>query len=201
VAGVGLDADHLNRRVAFLHGLQDAHGRSCSAERHHHDVDLAIGLVVDFRTGMKVVGGRIRRTVELVGHEIEVRVLAHKMIHLFNGAVRPLVARRQQQLRPESLEDFLPLEAGRFRHRQDNAVSLDRRHHGQADAGVAAGGLDDDLGGRQDALPFGGLDEGEGWSVFYRATGVLGLPFSVKRDLRVGIQTIDPNQRCIADGF
>lgn len=98
VAGVGFDPDDLNRRVAFLHGLNNAHGSARGAQRDHHDVDLSIRLFVDFRTRMQMVGGRICRAVELVGHEIEVRILPHQVVDFFNGAVGALVARRQQKL-------------------------------------------------------------------------------------------------------
>ena len=77
------------------------------------------------------------------------------------------------------LEDPFALHGGGLGHGQEQPVALDGAHHGQADAGVAAGGLDDGLLRGQLARGLGRLDHGQGRPVLDRASRVEILQFDV----------------------
>ena len=59
------------------------------------------------------------------------------------------------------------LDAERFGHDDDQRIALLGADHGEADAGVAAGRLDDGLAGLQRAAAFGRLDHAQGQAVLH----------------------------------
>jgi len=74
----------------------------------------------------------------------------------------PFSARgRQHHFRAEKTHQAAPFDTEIFGHDDDERIALLRAHHGQADAGVAAGRLDDRLSRPQASVPFGGLDDAE----------------------------------------
>ncbi len=85
-------------------------------------------------------------------------------------------------------------------HDQDDLVALDGRHHGQADAGVARGRLDDGAAGLERAGALGVFDHGQGDAVLDRAAGVAAL--GLDPDLVAGAeQAVDADVRRAADGL
>ncbi len=86
-----------------------------------------------------------------------------------------------------------------FGHGDDEWVALLRTDHGEADAGVAAGGFDDGLAGLECAGAFGVFDDAEGEAVLDGAEGVEGFDFDVEVDVG-GSELVDANDRGVADG-
>src|SRR5262249_36468741 len=81
---------------------------------------------------------------------------------------------REDQRGAVGVEQGAALERHRLRHGQDEAVALHRAHERQADAGVAAGGLDDDaLAGADLAVALGGLDHRQGDAILDAAARVV----------------------------
>ena len=78
-------------------------------------------------------------------------------------------AGRQDQLGAEHRQQRAPLQRHRLRHGQDELVALGRRHERQRDAGVAAGGLDDDGVLLEDPALLGVLDHGHADAVLHAA--------------------------------
>ena len=86
-----------------------------------------------------------------------------------------------------------------FGHDEDEAVALHGAHHGQADAGVPGGGLDDDRVRLQHPASLGVLDHGQGDAVLDRSTRVATL--ELDPDLDAGVEeAMDADVGCVADG-
>src|SRR5690606_38836885 len=86
---------------------------------------------------------------------------------------------RDDDLGAERLEELDLLAAHLVGDREDASVPLDGRGEGEADAGVAAGPLDDDAAGLEATLAFGGLDDRRADPVLDRAAGVEELRLDV----------------------
>jgi hypothetical protein len=67
----------------------------------------------------------------------------------------------ENDLGAEDAHQPAPLDRETVRHRDDERVIFLRANHRKADAGIAAGGLDDSLSGFQRAVALGGLDDVE----------------------------------------
>src|SRR5581483_9416102 len=78
------------------------------------------------------------------------RRLLRDLVRLAQGFTEPFGARREDELRAEGLEKLSALDGKRIGHDQDAAIAFRRRDERQADAGVAAGRLDDDALARLD---------------------------------------------------
>ena len=107
MARIGLHTNHLNGRVSLFHRVQDAHHRPRGAQSDDHDIHLAVGLLVDLRSGAELVGHGIGGIVELVGHEVFIRVFAHQPINFFYGTIGAESSRREEQLSPQGLMTML----------------------------------------------------------------------------------------------
>ncbi len=114
----------------------------------------------------------VGRIVELVGQEVEFRMLAGHGIGLFNGAVGCPSGRRQDYFRSIGLHDLSAFNGGRLRHDQLTAVSFGGTDHGQADTGITAGRLKKHLVARQFAAFLACLYHGQGNSVLDGSTGI-----------------------------
>ena len=68
---------------------------------------------------------------------------------LLDHADRALGGGRDHHLGAEEAHQLPPLDAERLGHGQDARIALRRADHGEADAGIAAGRLDDRLAGLQ----------------------------------------------------
>ena len=99
-------------------------------------------LLQDLRPGRAAVHLGVGRIVELLRHE-PVRVLGQQLLGAADGAVHALRVRGEHEPRAVGDQQRAPLLAHRVRHREHQAVALHRRDQRQADAGVAAGRLDD----------------------------------------------------------
>ena len=90
------------------------------------------------------------------------------------------------------------LDAEVLRHGHHQRIALHRAHHRQADAGVAAGGLDHRLPRAQRAAPLGVLDDPEREPVLDRAHRVERLDLDVEVDVRRR-ELVQPHDRRAAD--
>ncbi len=134
------DDDRVGRFL--LQDLPDAGDRASRADARHEGVEFAARVAKDLASGRLAVDLQVRRVVELPRQPCAKRLgrelLGHSL-RLFD----PLRPRREHELRAEGLEELAPLDRHRVGHDQIALVALRRRHEGQADARVAAGGLDD----------------------------------------------------------
>jgi len=87
VSRVGFHSDDQNVRIAFFHGPENTHGCARCSESDDDRVDSAFCLLNDFRTCSKMMRGGIGRIVELVRHEVTIRVLPDHLIDLLDGTV------------------------------------------------------------------------------------------------------------------
>ena len=144
------------------------------------------------------MGLRIGGIAELLGHEI-VGVFGE---HLFRRPHRPVHALRvrgQDQRCPVGHEQAAPLDAHGVGHRQHQAIALHRRHQRQADAGVAAGRLDDRVARMQSPFPLRGLDHRQADAVLDAAARVVRLELAPHLGVLGPGQTAQANHRRVAD--
>ncbi len=127
------------------------------AEGENHCVHFPVGLFEYLGPCAVIVCLGIGGVVELIGHEIAVRVFPDEVVNFFDGAVRAEGAWSKQQFGAEGLEDLLALEACCFRHGQEQPVAFDRGDNGKSDPGVSARSLDDNLAGSELSFAFGGF--------------------------------------------
>ncbi len=118
-----------------------------------------------------------------------------------DGAVRPLRRRGKNQFGAHRPQNFFALLTGRFGHGQTQFVAFRRRHHGQSDAGIAAGCLQNDPAGFQVAPFFSVFDHAERGAVLNRSPGIRGFQLGQNRDLFIRIQLRDFHQRRVADAI
>jgi hypothetical protein len=112
----------------------------------------------------------------------------------------PFFARRQVEAGTVGQHQAAALDAHAVGHHQDEFVALDGGHHGQADAGVARGRLDDGAARLQRAASLGVFDHGQRNAVLDRAAGVAAL--GLDPDVGAGAeQSVDAHMRRVADGF
>ena len=117
------------------------------------------------------MGGGIGRVDKLAGDKA-VGDLLCQLLRLGDGPLHPLDPFGEYQLRAVGLHQLAALHAHGLRHGDDDAVTPGRRHGGQADPGVAGGGLDDDRAGLQLAAGLRLVDHRLGNAVFYRPGGI-----------------------------
>ena len=101
-----------------------------------------VRLLEDLEGRRAAVDLGVRGVLELLRHEV-VGMLAHQLRRREHGARHALDGRREMDLGAEAREQALALHAHVVGHREDQPVALHRGRHGEPDAGVAAGRLDD----------------------------------------------------------
>ncbi len=193
-----LYSHHLDVRIEPLQALVEAHEGAGGAHGRHHHGDLAFGLLPDFPAG-GLMGMGIDGVVELVRQKILVRMFPGHPVDLFDGSVGSQVGWGQQEFGPHALEDAFALQAGGLGHGQEQAIALDGAHHGQTDAGVAAGGFDDGLLRGQLAGGFRGLDHGQGRAVLDGTAGIEIFQLDVDLHLRMGIEAVQTDNGGLPD--
>ena len=104
-------------------------------------------------------------------------VCCDQLLRAGDRALHALFLGRQVEGRAISEHQPAPLDAHALGHDQDQLVALDRGDHREADAGVAAGRLDDRAAGLELAAALGVLDHRQRDAVLDRAAGIgaLGL--------------------------
>jgi len=196
---IRFDSYDPDRGIIFLEPAGDAHGRPRGAQGQNRHRDLAFGLAPDFLARALVVGGDVVGIVELIRSEILFRMLAHEVVDNLDRAIRAEDGGRQNQFRPEGAQNLLALFARRFRHGQAESITLGGRGQGQADAGVSARRLQDDLVFRQLAAPFRAFDHGQGDPILDGASRIEALNLGEDLHARIGVQVPDLHKRRISD--
>jgi hypothetical protein len=94
------------------------------------------------------------------------------------------------------VQDFFPRHL--VRHDQDQLVALQRRHLGEAQAGIAGRRLDDGAAGLEPAVLLGRSDHRAGDAVLDRAARVLVFQLQ-EQAAKAGVEVPDLNHRGVAD--
>ncbi len=110
--------------------------------------------------------------VDKLAGDKAVRDFLRQLLGLLDGSLHALAALGQHQLRPVGPHDLPALHRHGFRHGDDHPVAAGGGDCSQADAGVAAGGLDDDGAGLELPALLGVPDHGPGDPVLDGTGGV-----------------------------
>ena len=198
-AGVRFDRDHFDRRIALLEHFSDSGQGTSGADSGDQRIDPAAGVAPDLLGGGGAVAGRVGRVFKLLRNKGARRPPVN-FVSPGDGPFHTGGSVGQDQLRAVRLEQLAPLDAHGFGHGQDQFIPFDRRDHRQADAGIAAGRLDDQRPRFQHAALFRVLDHGQRDPVLHTAARIEG--FHLGDDFRFAfIQAVDPHQRSIPDQF
>ena len=154
---VRLDGDDLDGSLLLLQVFAGARDGAAGADAGNEDVDRAVGVFEDLRTGGGFMDGGVRRVDELTGDEAA-GDLRRQLIRFGDGALHALRAFGQDDLRTVGFQDVAALHAHGLGHREDGPVALGSRDGSEADAGVAGGRLDNDGALFQETLRLGVLD-------------------------------------------
>ena len=164
-------------------------------------VILPVGLLPDLRAGGAVVDLGVGQVGELVGPpgpgDLAGQAVGHAVVAL--GRVGRDRGRRDHDLGAVGLEQADLLAAHLVGQDEDAAVALDRRRHGQADAGVAGGGLDDRAARPQPAPPLGLVDHGHADAVLDAAARIERLELDQDPRRHTLAQPMQRDQRRSAD--
>jgi hypothetical protein len=192
-----LDRIDLQLRPFLLQHLPAGGDVAAGADAGDQHVDRAVAEVVqDLLGGGAGMDLDIGRIVELLRHPAARRRF-DQLLRAGDRALHPLLLRRQVEARAISEHQPAPLEAHALRHDQDELVALHRGDHGEADAGIARGRLDDRAAGLQLAAPLGLLDHRQRDAVLDRAAGIGAL--GLDPDLGVAEQAVHADMRRVAD--
>ena len=183
--------------VLLLEEAPGAHQRAAGAEPGDEVGDLG-NVTPDLGSGALVVGARVGVVAVLID-EAPFGVLVGELLGAAHGAVRALVAGRQDDLGAHDLEHLAALDRHALRQQDLDRVSLEAGDRRQRDAGVARRRLEDRLAGQQPAVLLGGLDHRLGDPVLDRAERVLHLELGEDAHVRVGREVGDVDDRRVAD--
>ncbi len=195
VARLGGDDLHVGHLLAQV--AADAHERARGAEAGH-EVGDGGEVGEDLGAGGGVVRTGVVRVAVLVEHH-PVRVLGGQLLGDPDGGVGAAGRRRGDDLRAPHGEQFTPLGRGVLRHHAHDAVALELGRHGEGDAGVAAGRLQDGAAGGEPAVLLGLFDHVQRGPVLDRARGVAVLQLRPDADVVGGRQARQPDQGRVAD--
>jgi hypothetical protein len=123
------------------------------------------------------VGDRVVAVGELVEHQATAFGL--QLLGQVAGAFHALFLGHQDQLGAVGGHGRLAFGGGVVRHDQDHLVTLDRRRHGQGDAGVAGGRFDQGIAGLDLPAQLGASDHRQRRAVLDRAGRV--VPFELEQ--------------------
>ena len=123
------------------------------------------------------------------------------LLRLGDGAPHAPGSGGEHQFGTEGTQYGPPFPAHRVRHGQDDAIAAGGAHHGQRDAGIAAGGLDDGAAGGELARGLGSIDHGQRDAILYRIAWVCGLQLDQHRGGGVAGYPVEPHQGSATDGF
>ncbi len=159
--------------------------------------DSAAGLLPEFGAGTAVMRFGVVAVGELVEH-----LAAPLGLHLQRqvaGAFHALFLAHQNQLGTVGGHRRLALGAGVVRHDQDEFVALDRRRHGQGDAGIARSRLDQGVAGLDVATRLGTGDHRQRRTILDRTSRIVAFELDQQRVGGFARQALQANQRSVAD--
>ena len=169
--GSGLNSNHLYLGVLALQIFAGAGNGAAGAHACHKNIHLAIGILPDLRPRGGLVGSGIGRVHKLAGNK-GAGGNCGQLLGLGDSALHALCAIAQHQLGAVCLHQLAALNAHGFGHYNDNAIAPGCCHAGQANARVAAGGLNDHTARLQQALGLGIIDHGLGHTILHRTGGI-----------------------------
>ena len=170
-----LHGDDADRAQLLLQHRTDSRDRAAGAHTRDEGIQAAVGGLEDLAGRRLAVCSRVGRVVELLRHEVGVRIGGDDLFGAGDGAGHVLGGRRQFDARAVGGHHRDPLAAHVVGHRQHQVIPPRRRHHGQGDAGVARGGLHDRHARSQLAVCLGGQDHAQTDSILDAASRVEGL--------------------------
>uniref|UniRef100_A0A6J5ZL32 Unannotated protein n=1 Tax=freshwater metagenome TaxID=449393 RepID=A0A6J5ZL32_9ZZZZ len=144
------------------------------------------------------MGERIGGVAVLVGHVVRGIVRSHVEGHR-DGAVRSLITRRVDNLRPIHLQQLGALRRDVVRHHNLQRVALACADHRQRYSGVAGCRLENRLTWSDQALLFGVLDQGLCDPILDRTGWIVALELGPDSHARLRREPLELNQRRIAD--
>ena len=174
----------MNTRVELLQAAGGADEGPAGAKPGDEVRDAPGGLLPDFHRRAIVVRLPVGGVVVLVGIKIGVGVLGVELPGFADGAVGAFGRVGQDQLCPVSLENSLALQAGVGRQAEPYPVAAGRAQQSVGDAGVAGGGVQNNLAGGELPAALAFQNHVERRAVFDRAAGVEPLRLEVELHLR-----------------
>ena len=84
---------------------------------------------------------------------------------------------------------------------ENGTISLHRRHHGEADTGIAGGGLDEGIAGLQQSQGLRLFDHVERGTVLHRTGRIEALHLDPEFRVRHSRRLVETNDRGVADGL
>ena len=150
----------------FSEELRHAGDRARGAHGAHEMRDLAAGLLPQLGARGLVVDARIVGVAELVEHHA--LALGHHLVGQVARIFHAAALGREDQLGAIGLHRLGTLDGQVLGHDQHHPVALDRGGHGQRNAGIARGGLDQRVAGLDVAALFGAADHRQGRPVLDR---------------------------------
>ena len=143
---------------------------AAGADARHEHVHLAFGILPDLGAGGAVMGAGVGRVFKLAQHQ-RAGDLPRQRFRPVHGALHAGRAGRQNDLCAVGRQQLAALHAHGLGHDEHGAVASGRRHGGQADAGVARGGLDNGRAGLKNAPLLRVEDHAQGDAVLGAAGG------------------------------
>ena len=194
--GIGLQTDDFHMRVLRFQIFGHTSDGAGGAHGAHKMGDFAFGLRPDFGAGGEIVRLLVVGIVELIEHQALARSLHRQRL-----VARGLHAVGFNQLGAISGHRIFALLRGIFRHQQNQPIAAHGRHHGQRNAGVAAGGFNQGVARADSAALFGLHNHIERGAVFHRAGRIVALKLGPHLRLRVRGHTLQADKRGVADAI
>ena len=164
--------------------------------------DLAARLAPDLGAGGVVVGQPVGVVRILVG-VVEARgVVAGQFAGAADGAVGTLIGVGPVDLGAVGAQDPLALRRHAGGHGQVDREAQRRAQHGEGDAGVAAGGVEQGFAGREQAARDGVAHHGGRGAIFDAAAGIGPLRLGQKGDaFEAAHRLLDADEGRVPDAF
>ncbi len=134
--GFGLNCNDLDIGILFLQIFARARKRTARADACDKNIDLAIGITVNFRSCCLVVRLGIRRVDKLPRNKAVFDFFG-EFIRLRNRARHALCAVGQYQFRTVRFHQLSAFYAHRFGHGDNDFIPADSRHRAKTDACIA----------------------------------------------------------------
>jgi hypothetical protein len=197
-SGIGFAKNDFGFGALFGEDAGDAFERAAGAEAGDPVVEaVALEVAEDLlRCGAGVHVG-VGFVGELAGEEPA--VLFGELSCLLDHAEATRRTGGNDDLCSEEAHELSPLDGEGFGHGDDEWITLGCTDHGEADAGVAAGGFDDGLAGLERAGFFCIFDDAEGEAVFDGAERIEGFDFDIEVDAGGG-ELVDADDGGVAYG-